>query len=146
MTALAVIKFPYDWEKNIDLERVKKCFPRLFDNDGKPRSNWEIGDYAVDSLEIALLSDIGIEISIKKFKGLIPIGAGSEFPNAQAVHIHAPNNALINFKKVKLREDCCTDLLQSDLDDGWRIIAICPPINARRPDYILGKVDGDEES
>ena len=28
------------------------------------------------------------------------------------------------------------------LDDGWRILAICPPNSQRRPDYILGRSRG----
>jgi hypothetical protein len=36
-------------------------------------------------------------------------------------------------------DDAYTDELQEHLEDGWRIIAICPPNGQRRPDYILGR-------
>ena len=44
---------------------------------------------------------------------------------------------LIN--QILLLEDCCTDYLQLSLSEGWRIIAISPQPDQRRPDYILGR-------
>lgn len=41
--------------------------------------------------------------------------------------------------RVTVEVDCCTDRLQSKLDEGWQILAICVQPNGRRPDYILGK-------
>lgn len=46
-------------------------------------------------------------------------------------HLHGMNRLL-------LLGDCCTDELQSALDKGWRIIAVCPQ-EQRRPDYVLGR-------
>lgn len=54
-------------------------------------------------------------------------------------HIHIPNIGLLTVRKVKILEDCCTDVLQQELDEGWSLIAVCPPNAVRRPDYILGK-------
>jgi hypothetical protein len=52
-------------------------------------------------------------------------------------HLHGLNRLL-------LLENCCTDELQTALDKGWRIIAVCPQ-EARRPDYVLGsRADGGE--
>lgn len=47
--------------------------------------------------------------------------------------------------QTMLLEDCCTDYLQQHLSKGWRIIAICPQPNQRRPDYVLGKILDEEE-
>ena len=44
---------------------------------------------------------------------------------------------LIN--QILLLEDCCSDHLQLALSEGWRIVAISPQPNQRRPDYILGR-------
>lgn len=52
-------------------------------------------------------------------------------------HLHSLNRLL-------LLENCCTDELQSALDAGWRIIAVCPQ-EARRPDYVLGRCTADEK-
>ncbi|AWN08507.1 hypothetical protein HOV04_gp05 [Xanthomonas phage XcP1] len=55
---------------------------------------------------------------------------------------HISNNVMTSFNHVMLMENACTDELQSNLNDGWRLIAVCPQA-ARRPDYILGKFDPD---
>lgn len=51
-----------------------------------------------------------------------------------------PGPQLLQINRLKLLQDCCTDHLQEQLADGWRIIAACPQ-EARRPDYVLGKCD-----
>lgn len=51
---------------------------------------------------------------------------------------HLTGNTLSSYNSMRLLEDCCTDALQSALDEGWRIVACCPQ-EARRPDYILGR-------
>ena len=55
-------------------------------------------------------------------------------------HTESPivGNQLMRVNDLMLCEDYCSDALQSQLDDGWRIIAVCPQ-ESRRPDYILGR-------
>ena len=48
---------------------------------------------------------------------------------------------LNNVNEICLKEDCCSDALQDHLNDGWRIMAVCPQPDQRRPDYILGRVN-----
>lgn len=50
-----------------------------------------------------------------------------------------PNLALQSVTETLLLEDCCTDNLQMHLSKGWRIIAVQPQPDQRRPDYILGR-------
>jgi len=50
-----------------------------------------------------------------------------------------PGYELIQFNMVKNLNECCTNEVQSYLDDGWRIIAVMPQPNQRRPDYIIVK-------
>lgn len=52
--------------------------------------------------------------------------------------VHIPGSALSLYNETLLLEDSCTDALQSEIDNGWRIIACCPQAQ-RRPDYILGR-------
>lgn len=52
---------------------------------------------------------------------------------------HQPNEALLNIAETMLLENCCTDELQRHLGNGWRIIAVQPQPDQRRPDYILGR-------
>lgn len=59
------------------------------------------------------------------------------------MHIHLPEHtSYIGVDQVKVLEDCCTDSLQRRLEEGWRILAICPQPHQRRPDYILGMYNG----
>lgn len=53
--------------------------------------------------------------------------------------VHVPNLGLLNINELGYANDYCTESLQSRLDDGWRILAICPQPDQRRPDYILGR-------
>lgn len=57
----------------------------------------------------------------------------------QVVQIHVPNFAMLSINQVDVLEDACTDALQEKLDEGWRILAVCPPLDERRPTYIIGR-------
>lgn len=46
---------------------------------------------------------------------------------------------LHSMNETMLCEDLCTDALQGYLNEGWRLIAVCPQ-ESRRPDYVLGRV------
>jgi hypothetical protein len=59
----------------------------------------------------------------------------------ERVNVHVPGLALLTYNKTMLLEDCCTHYLQEMLDDGWRIIAVSPQPDQRRPDYILGRYE-----
>lgn len=55
------------------------------------------------------------------------------------VQIHIPDISLWYVSEVMVLDDCCTDNLQTYLNDGWHILAVCPPNAQRRPDYVLGR-------
>lgn len=55
------------------------------------------------------------------------------------VEVHMPGQALSLYNETMLMEDACTDALQNSLSEGWRIIAVCPQPDQRRPDYVLGR-------
>lgn len=55
------------------------------------------------------------------------------------VGVHISDLGLLSVKEVTWLEDACTENLQDHLDNGWRILAVCPQPNSRRPDYVLGK-------
>lgn len=52
--------------------------------------------------------------------------------------VHIPNQELFSIKECMVLNDCCTDALNDHIRNGWRILAICPQPNQRRPDYIMG--------
>jgi len=53
--------------------------------------------------------------------------------------VHVPNLGLLNINNLAYANDYCTERLQGKLNEGWRILAICPQPNQRRPDYVLGR-------
>ena len=54
--------------------------------------------------------------------------------------VHIPNQELLSIKECMVLNDCCTDALNDHISNGWRILAICPQPNQRRPDYIMGRL------
>lgn len=50
-----------------------------------------------------------------------------------------PGEGLLVITETMLLEDSCTDSLQGYLSEGWRIVAVQPQPDQRRPDYILGR-------
>lgn len=53
------------------------------------------------------------------------------------VDVHVPDLGLLMMNEIELLEDGCTNALQGKLEDGWRILAVCPQPDQRRPDYVL---------
>lgn len=58
----------------------------------------------------------------------------------QKLEVHQPNMPLFTYNQFKVLTDCCTERLQSEyINEGWRVVAICPQPDQRRPDYIIGQ-------
>jgi len=55
------------------------------------------------------------------------------------VEVHVPGNSLLKINEVDFLKDACTDELNKLIDEGWRIVAVCPQPDQRRPDYIIGR-------
>lgn len=141
------------WE-NIDWEKVKDAVPIPL-QDEKPKSEYELRG-KIENLcctveEAQAIVNAGIPINIKPMSGtqitkmqdrkqwdsnpVVP----SDLMNGSAVQIAIADVGLLLIDQVKHIDDACTDMLQDMLDSGWRILAVCPPNSARRPDYILGR-------
>lgn len=118
-----------DLPETVPNSHIFCCLPSLIDLDTDGR----------------LLTELGFSFTIERFKGQInlvqQLAPGMQGP-AQTVHVHVPNVGLLAVDEVELLSDACTDNLQRYLDEGWRILCVCPPNNARRPDYILGRTRG----
>jgi hypothetical protein len=62
------------------------------------------------------------------------------------LEIHQPNMPLFTYNKFINLDDCCTEKLQDDyIDEGWRVVAVIPQPDQRRPDYIVGKYIKDSD-
>jgi hypothetical protein len=57
----------------------------------------------------------------------------------QKCNVHVGGGLIATYNDLMLKEDSCTDALQSELNNGWRIIAVCVQPDQRRPDYVLGR-------
>lgn len=100
------------------------------------------GKTVVTDKEFELIQRLKIPVEVKHFKNTYtPETIVAD--NGAKYHFHLPNIALMMFNKVTWLEDACTQDLQRHLDEGWRMVAVCPPNGVRRPDYILAKTSGE---
>jgi len=53
--------------------------------------------------------------------------------------VHVPGFGLLAITETYVETDCCTERLDDCLRKGWRILAVCPQPDQRRPDYVLGR-------
>lgn len=61
----------------------------------------------------------------------------------EKVNVHVGGGLIVTYNELKLLEDSCTDMLQTSLNEGWRIIAVCVQPDQRRPDYVLGRYNSN---
>jgi len=146
MTMLMEAHLHYSIEKVTALddsakEELRSVVPKLWDPEsGELVSSWSVSNIIIDELQVEILTKHGIEVTIKQFRSnrLVDTLPGDGYSN-NTTHVHIPNIGLLCVDEVTYLEDVCTDQLQSMLDEGWRILAVCPPRMQRRPDYILGR-------
>jgi len=89
----------------------------------------------IDDLELEAWTSAGFTVQMSRVRGL-----RSNDPDIHKTiyQISVANVGLMQVQRVEVLEDCCTDALQRELDRGWRILAVCPPNDARRPTYVVG--------
>lgn len=145
------------WEE-LDWEAVKKYHPLAPEEKPTSRYAWTNMDAPIRFTdgEMAGLALLGFTFAVVPYPGAMITkmehGADgqrlswdnapspADLRDARAVQITIPDMALMYIKEVTWLEDACTDDLQAHLDDGWRLLAVCPPNAQRRPDYILGRL------
>lgn len=93
------------------------------------------GDHIIDDRELDAWTSVGIEVTMSRVRGL-----RSNDPDIHKTiyQISVANVGLMSIQRVEVLEDCGTDALQYQLDRGWRILAVCPPNDTRRPSYVMG--------
>lgn len=116
---------------------------------GEIKNGWR--NYTADIADIIDIVDVG-EIKIVKADSL-PLEArlinmiermsGNPYTKEnqfnERVNVHISDVGLMRINEVKVLSNECTEDLQTWLDDGWHIIAVCPQPDQRRPDYIMGR-------
>lgn len=138
---LSIIEISYSSVEKIkkmnkeDYEKLRSEVPYLeLPVDQLDIKSYSLHNIAIDVEEMEILSRHGVVFEVKKMRS-------SEVFKDRIVNNYAieiPNVGLLAVDEVTLMEDCCTDRLQEKLNEGWRILAICPT-TTRRPDYILGR-------
>ena len=115
------------WNRHIaDLEKVKKIAPEV---------NITVGKIFKQHSDFTAMAERFDQLA-ERMENL-PFNQEQDFN--QKVNVHVPNLGLMNVSEVEICEDFCTHALQDKLDNGWRILAICPQPDQRRPDYVLGR-------
>lgn len=61
-------------------------------------------------------------------------------------NVHIGNLGLLSINQLAYANDKCTEELQDLINEGWRILAVCPQPDQRRPDYILGRYNENQQS
>lgn len=92
-----------------------------------------------DSVQIEEVSTGGLADLIEAIERLESRIATAQPAMNERVQVVVPGFALMQVSEVLVRTDYCTDMLQEDLNEGWKILAICPQPDQRRPDYIIGR-------
>lgn len=146
MSAIVRIKINYakkELFKELSSENYQKVRTILPDLD-LPKQQDDInygygGESIIDSDDLNFLSNLGIECVVKHWKSMIRIPGFSEPTDSLAMHVHLPGLGVLAMTEVMNLDDACTDQLQEHLNEGWRILAVCPQLAQRRPDYILGR-------
>jgi hypothetical protein len=98
----------------------------------------------VVDVDVENVFDIDIEALADKISSSI-IGKTTENIYNQRLEIHQPNSPLFMYNEYKVLTDCCTEYLQEEIDNGWRVVSVCPQPDQRRPDYVVAKYNAEKE-
>lgn len=161
MIWIKIESYSQDWE-NIEWPPVRDLLRRLTEDteitDEKPDRfpyNLTYKRHRVTFEEADQLARLGVKIQLAPLEGtmLTKMEDRAEWNGREiepedlktgtAVNITVADNHLVRVDEVTWVDDACTQEIQGLLDEGWRILAVCPPNAQRRPDYILGRRKAD---
>lgn len=142
----------FDFITLSEFNEDEKYSRNLIKNEKLVLSKDQIADMALNNIALTVHQKIKIDIDItqqlielaeKPIKLIQENNEGSTYNSKCEVHM--PGHSLSMYNDMMLKEDCCTDEIQSTLNSGWRIVAVCPQPDQRRPDYILGRFNPNQE-
>jgi hypothetical protein len=150
-----ILNIEFDWSLKPDEQQIKRL--KEFSNnpdrvrlDDDGTLNWASKDFEITLDEAFSVSDKFRVTGRTKMARLVDIEdeidhisntKGRVAPVNQKCNVVVAGTSVLEITEVQLASDCCTDSLQRQLENGWRILAICVQPDQRRPDYIMGKVD-----
>lgn len=139
-------------------ERLREAAPDLMLPAYEGRVDFWPSAVVMDISVLEVCTEYGLTIEVSKVRGLhynqsLPQTAQEVLNTIEAmnklarpiINVSVPNVGLMDVRQVHWLEDCCTQLLQRYLDAGWRIVAVCPPNDSRRPTYIVGHTEKSAE-
>lgn len=140
------------WWETINWEELQKVWP-LATGEEKPKNAYGLtGPCRVTYDEATALAQMGVKLKVVPLPGMMVTKMKDrhlwEYGNTvtpedvttgNAIQIAVADLPLMYIDEVCVETDFCTEALQEMLNDGWRILAVCPPNSQRRPDYILGR-------
>lgn len=130
------IKLSTSKEYIVELSSFMSAFPELEIN---LRGTMKVNNNGFDNaINLMLQAEQKLTTALKSFNEKV------EFNNRCDVHIG--NLGLLNINQLAYSTDKCTEELQNLLNEGWRILAVCPQPDQRRPDYVLGRYNENHKS
>lgn len=162
MSQIIHIEIGYDCQKlwaALSDEDYAKCRDMFGDKLPEDKANtatmWSNVELFGTIVDLQYLASLGMNPRVKRIRGTfaetLPTVSGEHVdkafqpaPPCTIYNISVPNAGLFAVQSLAYIEDACTDQIQGLLDKGWRIVAVCPPNDTRRPTYILGHQKSDE--
>lgn len=159
MVNVEVNKYKSGWS-NLPEEvwnSVRERIPQLYLSAWEKKEEWWRSETLMGLDDLRFLGEMELQVELKPLKeNLMIVKLVDRISDLEArtsgdiddvlklkegamVQIHIPDHTLSYVDEVDHLDDCCTDTLQEKLDEGWRILAVCPPNAQRRPDYVIGR-------
>ena len=149
------IELPYESNKIIKAWSPEDYaeFRKKFKDFDMPEVSEQMADYLTYTMfgseaDFWDLVSRGLKPIVRRIRGMpcdaLPEVAkvpGSKEAQTLIVNVSVPNAALFAVQSITWVEDACTQHIQSMLNNGWRIVAVIPANDCRRPTYIMGHPD-----
>lgn len=158
MSYIVQIEIEYTVSKRIKTEFSPELYAEFreeFADFDLPENQSDMSDWSGLSMfgsekDFWRLTDLGLEPRAKRIRGMpaesVPPEAKEHLrqeDRVQIINVSVPNAALFAVQKITWVEDACTQHIQKMLDEDWRIVAVVPANDTRRPTYIMGHFNKD---
>lgn len=153
---IAVISLPYGMNEatsdkyitDVVYAQLRELMPSLPENRTEA-SYWS--EYTVDIEKLAriiqtfevkkVIQDIGLFTMLQRVEDRLRRIHDDKANFNEKCNVHVPGFGLLAMTRLKIETDACTDNINDHMAKGWRIVAVCPQPDQRRPDYVLGRME-----